>query len=242
MAKRGRPRSFDRAAALEQATLLFSARGYEGVSLAELTAAMAVNPPSLYAAFGSKETLFREAVALYRQRAFAAIETALAGEGTARAAIAAMLAAAAAAFSAQGRPAGSLAILGAVNCATENAALRDFLAEGRRATKRLIATRIAAAQTAGDVDPASDGAAIAGFYASVLNGMALAAFDGAGAVELAAIADHAMAGFDAFTRTPDAALPEPAVRAETPVARAEKRAARIEKPAKMETPPQLQLF
>jgi AcrR family transcriptional regulator len=239
MAKRGRPRSFDRAAALEQAMLLFQARGYEGVSLAELTAAMAVNPPSLYAAFGSKEALFREAVALDRQRDFGAIEAALATEGTARAAIAAMLAAAAAAFSAPGRPAGSLAILGAVNCAVENAGLRDFLAENRRETARLIAARLARAQADGEIETTVDGGAIAGFCASVVNGMALAAFDGARAAELAAIADHAMAGFDAFTRSPVAELPEPAATVEAPAARPEKRAART---AKTDTPPQLQLF
>src|SRR5512138_3569574 len=62
---RGRPRSFDRDAALDAAVKVFWSRGYEGASLAELTEAMGINPPSLYAAFGDKEGLFLEAAARY---------------------------------------------------------------------------------------------------------------------------------------------------------------------------------
>jgi AcrR family transcriptional regulator len=61
----GRPLSFDREAALEKAMLAFWRHGYEGTSLAELTAAMEVTPPSVYAAFGDKKHLFLEAVDLY---------------------------------------------------------------------------------------------------------------------------------------------------------------------------------
>jgi len=61
MSERGRPRSFDRAAALRRAMEVFWAKGYEGASLSDLTAAMGINSPSLYAAFGSKEALFLEA-------------------------------------------------------------------------------------------------------------------------------------------------------------------------------------
>ncbi len=65
MAERGRPRGFDRDAALAKAMEVFWARGYEGASMHELTAAMGIASPSLYAAFGCKEALFREALALY---------------------------------------------------------------------------------------------------------------------------------------------------------------------------------
>ncbi len=65
MATRGRPRSFDRDAALRRAIEVFWAKGYEGAQLVDLTAAMGINPPSFYAAFSSKEALFREALDRY---------------------------------------------------------------------------------------------------------------------------------------------------------------------------------
>ena len=65
MAARGRPRGFDRDSALRCAMLLFWERGYEATSISDLTAAMGINSPSLYAAFGSKEALFRESIELY---------------------------------------------------------------------------------------------------------------------------------------------------------------------------------
>src|SRR4051812_3480675 len=83
---RGRPRAFDRARALEQALTLFWERGYEGTSIADLTAVMGITPPSLYAAFGSKEALFREALSLYRHRAGGITPAEVADEPTAYAA------------------------------------------------------------------------------------------------------------------------------------------------------------
>ncbi|WP_164125535.1 TetR family transcriptional regulator, partial [Stenotrophomonas maltophilia] len=65
MASRGRPRNFDRDQALERAMRVFWAKGYEGAQLVDLTAAMGINPPSFYAAFGSKQEIFREAIDLY---------------------------------------------------------------------------------------------------------------------------------------------------------------------------------
>src|SRR5215218_9208155 len=65
---RGRPRSFDRDAALEQAVRLFWRKGFEATSMADLTAAMGIGAPSLYAAFGSKEALYAEALSYYQER------------------------------------------------------------------------------------------------------------------------------------------------------------------------------
>src|SRR3989442_342282 len=65
---RGRPREFDREAALERAIDVFWRHGYEAASVSDLTAAMGINPPSLYAAFGDKEKLFLEAVERYQQQ------------------------------------------------------------------------------------------------------------------------------------------------------------------------------
>ena len=61
----GRPRGFDTDKALEEAMEVFWRHGYEGATIAELTAAMGINPPSLYAAFGSKEGLLKAALDRY---------------------------------------------------------------------------------------------------------------------------------------------------------------------------------
>ena len=87
MAERGRPRNFDRAQALRKAMEVFWSKGYEGASLTDLTAAMGINSPSLYGAFGSKEGLFREAVQLYRDTDGAASRRALTDADTARDAV-----------------------------------------------------------------------------------------------------------------------------------------------------------
>src|SRR5687768_16620781 len=91
MAKPGRPRSFDRDAALRRAMVLFWERGYEAVSLAELTEQLGINKPSLYAAFGCKEALFREAIELYSSTEGKHTEQALHEQPSARAAIESML-------------------------------------------------------------------------------------------------------------------------------------------------------
>lgn len=85
MAEKGRPRAFDRATALRGAMEAFWESGYEGTKLTDLTAAMGINSASLYNAFGSKEELFREAVALYGATAGSATGRALREEPTARA-------------------------------------------------------------------------------------------------------------------------------------------------------------
>src|SRR5687768_4018099 len=85
---RGRPRSFDRDAALERAMELFWRQGYESTSISDLTAAMGITPPSLYAAFGDKERLFLEAVERYRCWRGGESRSALDDEKSARAAVA----------------------------------------------------------------------------------------------------------------------------------------------------------
>ena len=82
---RGRPRSFDREAALEQALRTFWEHGYDGTSVADLTRAMGIGPPSLYAAFGDKRTLFEEVVESYVTRYGVFLRRALDEEPTARA-------------------------------------------------------------------------------------------------------------------------------------------------------------
>jgi AcrR family transcriptional regulator len=113
MATRGRPRSFDREEALRRAMELFWQRGYESTSIADPTDVMGIHSPSPYAAFGSKEALFREAVELYDAREGEVTRRAFA-EPTARAAVEAMLRGNADTFADPATPTGCMVVLGSI--------------------------------------------------------------------------------------------------------------------------------
>lgn len=201
MAERGRPRGFDRDVALRRAMELFWRHGYEGVSMAELTAAMGIAAPSLYAAFGSKEALFREAIALYRATDGAATGRALTCERTARGAIEGMLRDNADAFTDPGLPHGCFVILGAVNTAPEHEGLRAHLLDLHKESCGLILRRLEQGAAAGELPQDVDLGPVAGFYSTVLAGLSIKARDGTGRHEMHAIIDHAMAAWDAMVGT-----------------------------------------
>jgi AcrR family transcriptional regulator len=190
--KKGRPRGFDRDAALQRAMEAFWEHGYEGTSIADLTAAMDVRPPSLYAAFGSKEELFREAVARYEEieggpplRALRQAPTALAG-------IEAMLRANVADYTDPAKPKGCMIVLAATTYTPSTEGVRDFLAEQRRGSTAAVRDRLVTGQADGDVPPGADVRALAAYVSSVQFGMSLQARDGAGAEELSTVVDLAV--------------------------------------------------
>jgi len=193
----GRPRGFDRDAALAAALRVFWMHGYEGASLADLTAAMGINRPSLYAAFGNKEALFAEALALYERQEGAPLERLIEEAPTAREAIAATLRHNARVYAREGFPRGCLIVLSLMVGTPESADVRRLLAERRRSGTDALATRIARGQREGDVAPDVDPARLAAFYTAVLQGMSVHARDGASGAELMAIAEAAMAGWPA---------------------------------------------
>jgi AcrR family transcriptional regulator len=202
--KRGRPRRFDRDAALESALLEFWRHGYDATSIATLTRAMGVNPPSLYAAFGDKRQLFGEAVRRYVATYGSYGARALA-EPTARAAVARMLRDAAAAYTGSGTPAGCLLVNGAATCGPGAEEAEAELRAVREGTKAAIAAKIEADVRAGRLPAGTDARALAGYAATVAQGMCTQARDGAGRAELERVAELALAAWP--PENPDAAGP-----------------------------------
>ncbi|MFI1756488.1 TetR/AcrR family transcriptional regulator [Streptomyces sp. NPDC020571] len=188
---RGRPRSFDRATALEAALLAFWEHGYEATSVSDLTRVMDIGAPSLYAAFGDKRSLFEEVVQEYGLRYGSFGDRALAEEPTARAGIERMLREAAAEYTAPGRPHGCLVIHAAANCST--AEVEESLRERRNANIAAIERRIDADVDEGVLPPDTDAAALARYTGAMIQGMSQQARDGASRAELEALAEIALA-------------------------------------------------
>ncbi|HET6735714.1 TetR/AcrR family transcriptional regulator [Mycobacterium sp.] len=196
VAMRGRPRAFDRADALRQAMTVFWERGYEGASISELAAAMGISSPSLYAAFGCKEQLLREAVALYNEIEGADIATALRDVPTAREAIAEVLRRNAIAYTDPSTPTGCMIVLTATTFTEGNRAVHDHLADWRMSLERDFRKRIERGIDDGDVPAGADAATIAAFYNAVNHGMAIQARDGADRSTLSAVAEAAITAWD----------------------------------------------
>ncbi|RYE71613.1 MAG: TetR/AcrR family transcriptional regulator, partial [Hyphomicrobiales bacterium] len=163
MAERGRPRAFDRGKALEQAMLLFWEKGFQGAAMSELTAAMGINAPSLYACFGSKEALYREAMALYESGDGAELASAIAAAPTVRDAIEIYLMRSAALFSRPDKPAGCMVVLSVVHAAGTSEETARALRDARTEMQGVLEARLRNAITRGEL-PGGDPAAIAAFY------------------------------------------------------------------------------
>jgi AcrR family transcriptional regulator len=187
---RGRPRSFDREQALERAMQVFWKQGYEATSIHDLTRAMGINPPSLYAAFGDKERLFMEAVERYQRECGPAVGCILDGAPTARGAIERLLMESAGQMAHSGDPRGCMLITSATNCSA--ASVQSALAGRREEQKGALKARIDRGVREGELPRGTDTAALADFYTMVLQGMAIRARDGATRKSLLAAAEAAM--------------------------------------------------
>jgi len=198
---RGRPRAFDREAALAQATRLFWLKGYEATSISDLTEAMGIGSPSLYAAFGSKEALYAEALRHYAEKYEHFVWANFKSAGTAREAVTCLLMDAARALtgSVADVPRGCMVALSSVG--SEGHAELGELVRGERAIgfDRLQA-RLARAVADGELPASIDIHALARFVQTIQSGMSILARDGASRAELEAVAQVAMLGWDARTR------------------------------------------
>ncbi|MEV7378657.1 TetR/AcrR family transcriptional regulator [Streptomyces lydicus] len=190
--RRGRPRSFDRETALEQAVRSFWEQGYEATSISDLTRAMGISAPSLYAAFGDKRALFDEVVAEYRRLYGGFISRAVAEEPTARRGVERALREAAAEYTAPGRPRGCLVISAALNISPASAEVAASLREMRRSNLREIASAVRADVAAGELPADTDADALADYVGAVIQGISQQARDGAERTALEAVVELAM--------------------------------------------------
>jgi AcrR family transcriptional regulator len=187
----GRPRAFDEEKALDRALQVFWRKGYEGTSLCNLTKAMGIERPSLYAAFGDKATLFRKVLDRYQQGPAAYVNEAL-NEPTARRAVEKLFSSTIAASTGARNPKGCLLVHGALACGSDADCVRRDLVSRRAAGETLVRKRLQRAITEGDLPADSDPVALARFVITVLHGMAVRAASGAGRKELQGIAETAM--------------------------------------------------
>ncbi len=181
---------------------VFWERGYEGTSLTDLTQAMGIASPSLYAAFGNKEALFREAVAHYNATHGTVPQRALEKAPTARAAIEELLQYNAYAYVEPGHPTGCLVLLAATTGAVKNDHIRHFMAACRTDDLTNLQRRIERGVAEGDVPPDTESATLARFIMAMLQGMSAQARDGADQAALSDIVTCAMAAWDAMTGRP----------------------------------------
>jgi AcrR family transcriptional regulator len=187
----GRPREFDREVALERALNVFWAQGFEGTSLSDLTEAMGINRPSLYAAFGNKEALFREALDRYSDVYLGFVRAAL-EEPRARAAIASVLRGYAASVTNPRTPPGCLTVQGALAGGPGAASIRAELAARRAAGEEMLTARLQRARKEGDLAPGADPHDLARYVNAVAQGLAVQAAGGASRKQLDRVVDIAL--------------------------------------------------
>ncbi|HEX6610189.1 MAG TPA: TetR/AcrR family transcriptional regulator [Hyphomicrobiaceae bacterium] len=185
---KGRPREFDADEALDRALEVFWRNGYEGASLSELTEAMGINRPSLYAAFGNKEELFRKALDRYADGPAAYTREAL-NAPTARGVLERLLHGAAEALTHPDYPPGCLGVHGALSCGEAAESIRDELSARRAAYEVLLRQRLERARTEGDLATDIACADLARLVMTVMQGMAVQAAGGASREDLRRVAE-----------------------------------------------------
>lgn len=179
----GRPRAFDLDDALEKAMVVFWEKGFEGASLPDLTAAMGINRPSLYAAFGNKEALFQKALARYSESAVAFFRERL-DVPKLRDAIAGFLSGAASSYACKETPAGCFSVQSALVGSREAQAVCQETMRSRESIVSLLKDRFDRAVHDGELKTGTETCELARFYTAVLQGMSVQSSGGTSKAEL----------------------------------------------------------
>ena len=192
MPVKGRPREFDMDEALAAALRVFWSKGYEGASLTDLTEAMGITRPSLYAAFGNKESLFRKALDLYEQEKLAYTRCALEAP-TAKGVAERMLRGALESQCSDCEPKGCLRVISSVACGAEAEAIRDEVIARRASSHKALVDRFERAKAEGDLPPDTDTAGLTSYLIAILQGMAVQAGGGASRADLERLVETGLA-------------------------------------------------
>lgn len=190
----GRPRAFDIDTALEKALEVFWRKGYDGTSLTDLTEAMGINKPSLYAAFGNKEQLFLKAIELYESRPCSFFLPAL-EKPTAYQVAEHMLYGAAMNMADQAHPQGCVVVQGALSCSEAAATVKEALLNRRVEGEQKLRARFEQAKLDGDLPASADAETLARYLGTVLQGMAIQANNGATSEQLRQVAEMTLLAF-----------------------------------------------
>jgi AcrR family transcriptional regulator len=201
--KRGRPPAFSREVVLDRALNTFWRLGYDGASIPDLTREMGITAQSLYAAFKSKEALYREALTYYQSGIASFVQRTLAADGPTVNAFEAFFNEAAHAFSLPNRPHGCMISIGSLNCAAETQPIAQHVASLRAELLRAFEARLYAGQKHGEFRADADIKALSRFSAAIMQGMAVQARDGASEAELRRIARLALSELARHTITRD---------------------------------------
>lgn len=201
---RGRPRTFDRSTAIQQAMKLFWDRGYEGTTFDDLIGAMSIGPSSFYHEFGSKEQLYREAVDYYMKAYLGFFPRILSTYPDTRAAFQALIEEAAAFLASDRSPAGCMISLAGTQISPHLRSVADFTKGVRKVWEEALISRLKKGVSDRELPPETNIKELAAYFGAVFRGMAVQARDGASRKQLLAIGRVAMQAWPSTSRIPSA--------------------------------------
>ena len=197
---RGRPRTFDRSTAIQQAMKLFWDRGYEGTTFDDLIGVMNIGPSSFYHEFGSKELMYREAVDYYLNVCLVFFPRALSTHRDTRAAFEALIEESAAFLTSDASPAGCMISLAGTHLPPHLLSVADFTKGVRKRSEQALVRRLRKGVSDGDLPPETNVKELAAYFGAVLCGMAVQARDGASRKQVLAIGRVAMRAWPSTSR------------------------------------------
>lgn len=187
----GRPRKFDYDDALDKAMHVFWEKGYEGTSMPDLTEAMSMNRPSIYAAYGNKEELFCKALDRYTQRSVEFFNTHLDKENI-REAMSSLLCASVGNMSCKESPKGCLSVQGALACSDEAKIVQQYATARREKMVDILEDRFNRAKREGELPKTMDSRDLARFFITMMQGLSIQSASGVEDKALRGIAERAL--------------------------------------------------